>query len=56
MVTQVLAEQAQALQDYRAGKEEALRFLVGQVMKATRGRANPGEVNRLLKEALRSLS
>ena len=56
VVTQVLAEQAQALQDYRAGKEEALRFLMGQVMKATRGRANPGEVNRLLKEMIRSLS
>jgi len=38
--------------DYRAGKEKAIGFLVGQVMKATRGKANPDLVNRLLKERL----
>ena len=43
---------AQAVADYKAGKEQALKFLVGQVMKATRGRANPQLVNRLLKEKL----
>jgi aspartyl-tRNA(Asn)/glutamyl-tRNA(Gln) amidotransferase subunit B len=38
--------------DYRAGKETAIKFLVGQVMKATRGRANPQMVNELLKKKL----
>jgi len=38
--------------DYRAGKETALKFLVGQVMKATRGQANPQLVNEVLKKAL----
>ena len=41
-----------AVADYRAGKEQALRFLVGQVMKATRGRANPQLVNAVLKKKL----
>ncbi|MFB0559196.1 MAG: hypothetical protein ACETVS_01505, partial [Dehalococcoidales bacterium] len=43
----------QAVADYRAGKEQALKFLVGQVMKATRGRANPKLVNEVLKEKLK---
>jgi aspartyl-tRNA(Asn)/glutamyl-tRNA(Gln) amidotransferase subunit B len=38
--------------DYQAGKESAIGFLVGQVMKATKGQANPGLVNKLLKEKL----
>ncbi|HPQ03634.1 MAG TPA: Asp-tRNA(Asn)/Glu-tRNA(Gln) amidotransferase GatCAB subunit B, partial [Bacillota bacterium] len=38
--------------DYHAGKERALGFLVGQVMKETRGRANPQETNRILREEL----
>jgi aspartyl-tRNA(Asn)/glutamyl-tRNA(Gln) amidotransferase subunit B len=38
--------------DYHAGKTRALGFLVGQVMKETRGRANPQETNRILKEEL----
>jgi len=38
--------------DFRAGKEKALTFLVGQVMKRTAGRANPQLVNRLLRERL----
>jgi aspartyl-tRNA(Asn)/glutamyl-tRNA(Gln) amidotransferase subunit B len=47
------ANPAQAA-EYRAGKEKLLGFLVGQVMKETRGKANPEQVNRLLKEHLRS--
>jgi aspartyl-tRNA(Asn)/glutamyl-tRNA(Gln) amidotransferase subunit B len=43
---------SQAVADYKAGKETALKFLVGQVMKATRGRANPNLVNELLKKRL----
>jgi aspartyl-tRNA(Asn)/glutamyl-tRNA(Gln) amidotransferase subunit B len=42
----------QAVTDFRAGKETAIKFLVGQVMKATRGRANPQMVNDLLKKKL----
>ena len=50
--SQVMAANAQAVADYRAGKEQALKFLVGQVMKATRGRAEPRLVNELLEEKL----
>ncbi len=42
----------QSVADYRAGKERALQFLVGQVMKETKGRANPGKVNEILKRQL----
>ena len=51
-VSQVITANTQAVADYKAGKEQALKFLVGQVMKATRGRANPKLVNELLKEKL----
>ncbi len=51
-VNQVLEENEKTAGDYRAGKERALGFLVGQVMKATRGKANPQVVNKLLVEAL----
>jgi aspartyl-tRNA(Asn)/glutamyl-tRNA(Gln) amidotransferase subunit B len=51
-VDRVLAEHAKVVEDYRAGKKAALGFLVGQVMKATQGKANPGVVNRLLMEKL----
>ncbi len=51
-VERVLADHTKAAADYRNGKEEALKFLVGQVMRETRGRANPGIVNRLLTEKL----
>ncbi|MFC2004346.1 Asp-tRNA(Asn)/Glu-tRNA(Gln) amidotransferase GatCAB subunit B, partial [Chloroflexota bacterium] len=51
-VSQVIKANAQAVADYSAGKEQALKFLVGQVMKATRGRANPQLVNELLKKKL----
>jgi len=43
---------AQAVADYKAGKKESLKFLVGQVMRATRGRTNPGLVNQLLERKL----
>ncbi|MEN6611192.1 MAG: Asp-tRNA(Asn)/Glu-tRNA(Gln) amidotransferase subunit GatB [Methanoregulaceae archaeon] len=51
-ITEVIAANAKAVEDYRAGRKEALNFLVGQVMKKTRGRADPGELNRLMQEAL----
>lgn len=52
VVEEVIAANPEAVADYRSGKEKALAFLVGQVMKATKGKANPGLVNRLLKERL----
>jgi aspartyl-tRNA(Asn)/glutamyl-tRNA(Gln) amidotransferase subunit B len=52
LVDEVLAANARQVQDYRAGKEKAFNSLVGQVMKATRGKANPAQVNELLKRKL----
>jgi aspartyl-tRNA(Asn)/glutamyl-tRNA(Gln) amidotransferase subunit B len=48
----VINSNAQPVADYRAGKEQALKFLVGQMMKATRGRANPKVVNEVLQKKL----
>jgi aspartyl-tRNA(Asn)/glutamyl-tRNA(Gln) amidotransferase subunit B len=52
VVDDVIANNPQAAADFRAGKGPALGFLVGQVMKLTRGQANPGVVNKLLKDKL----
>lgn len=52
VVDEVLTKNPKSVEDFRAGKERALGFLVGQVMKATRGKANPELVNKLLKEKL----
>ena len=52
IVLQVLAENEQSVEDYKAGKGRALGFLVGQVMKATKGQANPQMVNKILKEEI----
>ena len=51
-IQEVIAEQKAAVEDYHAGKMPALNFLVGQVMKKCRGRADPGNLNSLLKEIL----
>ena len=51
-VQRVIEENPQSVEDYHGGKEKALGFLVGQTMKATKGKANPGMVNKLLKELL----
>ena len=51
-VAQAVESNPQAVKDFHAGKESALKFLVGQVMRATRGRANPQMVNDLLKKKL----
>jgi aspartyl-tRNA(Asn)/glutamyl-tRNA(Gln) amidotransferase subunit B len=52
LVDEVLAANAKQVQDYRAGKEKAFNALVGQVMKASKGKANPAQVNELLKKKL----
>ena len=51
-VEEVIAANPQSVQDYRNGKEKAIGFLVGQTMKAMKGKADPGSVNKLLKELL----
>ena len=51
-VEEVIAANPQSVEDYRNGKEKAIGFLVGQTMKAMKGKADPGMVNRLLKELL----
>ncbi len=52
IVDQVLAANAKQVEDYRAGKEKAFNSLVGQVMKATKGKANPAQVNEILRRKL----
>ncbi|MDD4169861.1 MAG: Asp-tRNA(Asn)/Glu-tRNA(Gln) amidotransferase subunit GatB [Desulfotomaculaceae bacterium] len=52
IVEEVIAKNPKSVEDFRAGKSRALGFLVGQVMKATKGKANPELVNKLLKERL----
>jgi aspartyl-tRNA(Asn)/glutamyl-tRNA(Gln) amidotransferase subunit B len=52
IVDDVLAKNAKQVEDYRAGKEKAFNSLVGQVMKATQGKANPAQVNEILKRKL----
>jgi aspartyl-tRNA(Asn)/glutamyl-tRNA(Gln) amidotransferase subunit B len=52
LVAQVLAAQAEAVAQYRSGRTNILGFLVGQVMKASSGKANPKVVNDLVKKAL----
>ena len=51
-VEEVIAANPQSVADYRGGKEKAIGFLVGQTMKAMKGKADPGAVNRMLKELL----
>jgi aspartyl-tRNA(Asn)/glutamyl-tRNA(Gln) amidotransferase subunit B len=52
IVADVLSKNARQVEDYRAGKAKAFNALVGQVMKATQGKANPARVNELLKAKL----
>ena len=52
IVDDVLANNEQSIEDYKNGKDRAVGFLVGQIMKQTRGKANPGVVNKLLMKAL----
>jgi len=52
IVDEVLAANPKSVEEFRAGKEKAFNALVGQVMKATKGKANPAQVNELLKQKL----
>ncbi len=50
LITEILDNNQQSIDDYKAGKKKATGFLVGQIMKATKGQANPQVVNQLLSE------
>ena len=52
IVTSVIEKNPQSVNDYRNGKDKAIGFLVGQVMKESKGKANPSIVNKILKEML----
>ena len=52
VLEEVIAGNPQSVEDYRNGKEKAIGFLVGQTMKAMKGKADPGLVNQMLKEML----
>ena len=51
-IEEIVAANPQSVEDYHNGKEKAIGFLVGQTMKAMKGKANPGLVNSMLKEIL----
>jgi len=52
MIDEVIAANPKQVEQYQGGKDKLLGFFVGQVMKASRGKANPGQVNELLKKKL----
>ncbi len=52
MIDEVLAANPNQVEQYRGGQEKLMGFFVGQVMKASKGQANPGVVNKILKEKL----
>ncbi len=52
ILEEIVANNPQSVEDYHNGKEKAIGFLVGQAMKATKGKANPGIINKILKELL----
>lgn len=52
VINEILDSNQKSVEDYKNGKDRAFGFLVGQTMKATKGQANPGVVNKLLKEEL----
>ena len=52
IIQDVLANNAQSIEDFKNGKDRAVGFLVGQIMKQTKGKANPGVVNQLLQQEL----
>ena len=54
IVDEVIANNPEQLADFRAGKDKLLGFFVGQVMKASKGKANPAQVNELLAKKLKS--
>jgi aspartyl-tRNA(Asn)/glutamyl-tRNA(Gln) amidotransferase subunit B len=56
IIDKVISENEKTVEDYKSGKKNALIFLIGQVMKATRGKANPKLVNEILKDKLEEIA
>ena len=54
VVDQIIADNAGQVENYRAGNEKVIGWFVGQVMKATEGKANPQMVNQVLREKLKA--
>ena len=52
ILNQVLQDNEAMVEEYKSGKDKAFNALIGQVMKASKGKANPGQVSQLLKEKL----
>ena len=52
MIDEVMAANMDKVEEYRGGKDKLMGFFVGQVMKASKGQANPGVVNQILKQKL----
>jgi len=53
LIDEVIAANPDQVEQFRAGKEKVLGFFVGQIMKQSRGKANPGQVNQMLREKLK---
>ncbi len=53
IIDKIIADNPKNVEDYKAGKEKLFGFFVGQAMKATQGKANPGIINNMLKEKLK---
>ena len=51
-IEEIIAANPQSVEDYRSGKEKAMGYLVGQTMRAMKGKADPGLVNKIVKELL----
>ncbi len=55
LINQVIAQNPESIVDFKAGKDRAIKYLMGQIMKASKGQANPALVNKLLVEVLENL-
>jgi aspartyl-tRNA(Asn)/glutamyl-tRNA(Gln) amidotransferase subunit B len=55
VIIQVISANPKSVEDYKSGKTKAMGFLVGQIMRETKGKAEPQTVNRLLQEELDKL-
>jgi aspartyl-tRNA(Asn)/glutamyl-tRNA(Gln) amidotransferase subunit B len=56
LIDQVIAANPDQVEQFRTGKEKVLGFFVGQVMKQSKGKANPGQVNQILRDKLKGTS
>ena len=54
IVCEILEQNPQSIEDFKNGKDRAVGFLVGQIMKATNGQVNPGKTNKILMAELKT--